>query len=212
MTLSQYAAAGFFSAIPMTVITAPFERIKIVLQIQGQHATPGQKQYTGGFDALRGIYKEGGLRSGIKPVPLSHLVLSSLSQCNVADDLVFRGSAATLARDGPGSATYFAVYEYVKRRLTPPGESLSLPAVIMAGGLAGVAMWTLVFPVDTVKSALQASATPTSVPAVVKTLYARGGIGAFFPGLWPALARSFPANAATFLGVEMARKGLDTLF
>jgi solute carrier family 25 carnitine/acylcarnitine transporter 20/29 len=63
MTLPQYAAAGFFSAIPMTAITAPFERIKIVLQIQGQQGS--QKQYSGGFDALRGIYKEGGLRSGI---------------------------------------------------------------------------------------------------------------------------------------------------
>jgi solute carrier family 25 (mitochondrial carnitine/acylcarnitine transporter), member 20/29 len=66
MTLPQYAAAGFFSAIPMTAITAPFERIKIVLQIQGQQAPQGgQKQYTGGLDALRGIYKEGGLRSGM---------------------------------------------------------------------------------------------------------------------------------------------------
>ena len=64
MTLPQYAAAGFFSAIPMTAITAPFERIKIVLQIQGQSQT-GQKQYSGGFDALKGIYREGGLRSGM---------------------------------------------------------------------------------------------------------------------------------------------------
>ena len=51
--------------------------------------------------------------------------------------IVFRGSAATLARDGPGSAAYFAVYEYTKRKLTPEGQALSLPAVIMAGGLAG---------------------------------------------------------------------------
>jgi hypothetical protein len=50
---------------------------------------------------------------------------------------VFRGSVATLARDGPGSAAYFAVYEYTKRKLTPEGQSLSLPAVIMAGGFAG---------------------------------------------------------------------------
>jgi solute carrier family 25 carnitine/acylcarnitine transporter 20/29 len=63
MTLKQYAAAGFFSAIPMTAITAPFERIKIVLQIQGQQQG-SQKQYSGGLDALRGIYKEGGFRSG----------------------------------------------------------------------------------------------------------------------------------------------------
>jgi len=64
MTLPQYAAAGFFSAIPMTAITAPFERIKIVLQIQGQQSSGQKPQYTGGLDALRGIYKEGGIRSG----------------------------------------------------------------------------------------------------------------------------------------------------
>jgi solute carrier family 25 (mitochondrial carnitine/acylcarnitine transporter), member 20/29 len=82
----------------------------------------------------------------------------------------------------------------------------------MAGGLAGVAMWTLVFPVDTVKSALQASPTKVGIGEVMRGLHAKGGVGAFFPGLGPALLRSFPANAATFLGVEIARKGLDTLF
>jgi solute carrier family 25 carnitine/acylcarnitine transporter 20/29 len=45
---------------------------------------------------------------------------------------------ATLARDGPGSAAYFATYEYTKRKLTPEGQQLSLPAIIMAGGLAGI--------------------------------------------------------------------------
>jgi solute carrier family 25 (mitochondrial carnitine/acylcarnitine transporter), member 20/29 len=73
-------------------------------------------------------------------------------------------------------------------------------------------MWVLVFPVDTVKSALQASSTPTTLSAVIRHLHSRGGVRAFFPGLGPALLRSFPANAATFLGVEMARKGLDFVF
>jgi solute carrier family 25 (mitochondrial carnitine/acylcarnitine transporter), member 20/29 len=66
MTLPQYAFAGFFSAIPMTAITAPFERIKIVLQIQGQQQ--GGQKYSGGFDALKGIYREGGLRSGMSHI------------------------------------------------------------------------------------------------------------------------------------------------
>jgi solute carrier family 25 (mitochondrial carnitine/acylcarnitine transporter), member 20/29 len=35
-TIGQVSAAGFFSAIPMTLITAPFERVKVLLQIQGQ--------------------------------------------------------------------------------------------------------------------------------------------------------------------------------
>jgi solute carrier family 25 (mitochondrial carnitine/acylcarnitine transporter), member 20/29 len=35
-SIGQVSAAGFFSAIPMTLITAPFERVKVLLQIQGQ--------------------------------------------------------------------------------------------------------------------------------------------------------------------------------
>ena len=80
MTLPQYAAAGFFSAIPMTTITAPFERIKIVLQIQGQSQSGQKPQYSGGLDALRGIYREGGLRSGM------------CYNCNVFDSSVSRVS------------------------------------------------------------------------------------------------------------------------
>ncbi|KAF3360075.1 hypothetical protein VdG1_01765 [Verticillium dahliae VDG1] len=92
LTIGQTAAAGFFSAIPMTAITAPFERIKVILQVQSQKLQPGQApRYKGPYDVVRQLYAEGGLRS------------------------VFRGSAATLARDGPGSAAYFAAYEYIKR-------------------------------------------------------------------------------------------------
>jgi solute carrier family 25 (mitochondrial carnitine/acylcarnitine transporter), member 20/29 len=194
-TVSQISAAGFFSAIPMTLITAPFERVKVLLQIQGQKQLgPGEKpRYAGGLDVVRQLYREGGIRS------------------------VFRGSAMTLARDGPGSAAYFASYEYVKRTLTPkdadgnPTGQLSLPAVIVAGGAAGVAMWIPVFPVDTIKSRLQSAEGRPTIAGTVKGVYRSGGVKAFFPGFGPALARAVPANAATFLGVELAHKGMNSL-
>src|SRR5436190_1541576 len=138
-SIGQVATAGFFSAIPMTAITAPMERVKVLLQLQGQKKLePGEKpKYAGSFDCAKQLYREGGIRS------------------------VYRGTFMTLARDGPGSAAYFATYEYLKRNLTPkdpetglPGK-LSLPAVMVAGGTAGVAMWIPVFPVDTVKSRIQ---------------------------------------------------------
>ena len=195
-SIGQISAAGFFSAIPMTLITAPFERVKVLLQIQGQkQLAPGEKpKYSGGVDVVRQLYKEGGVRS------------------------VFRGSAMTLARDGPGSAAYFAVYEYVKRSLSPKdaegnatGE-LSLPAVMTAGGAAGIAMWIPVFPVDTIKSRLQSAEGRPTISGTIKGVYASGGIKAFFPGFGPALARAVPANAATFLGVELAHKAMNQVF
>lgn len=183
-----------FSAVPQTFITAPFERVKVILQIQGQKTlAPGEKpKYSGGVDVVRQLYKEGGIRS------------------------VYRGSLMTFARDGPGSAAYFATYETVKRRLTPknadgtPGQ-LSLPAVMAAGGAAGIAMWIPVFPVDTVKSRLQSAEGNPSITGTIAELYKKGGIKSFFPGFGPAIARAVPANAATFLGVELAHSALNAV-
>lgn len=124
----------------------------------------------------------------------------------------------TLARDGPGSAAYFATYEYLKRRLSPKdaegnatGE-LSLTAVMTAGGAAGIAMWIPVFPVDTIKSRLQSMEGSPTISGVIRGVYGNGGIKAFFPGFGPALARAVPANAATFLGVELAHKFMNQTF
>jgi solute carrier family 25 (mitochondrial carnitine/acylcarnitine transporter), member 20/29 len=185
LSTAQISFAGFFSAIPMTLITAPFERVKVLLQIQGQTA---EKKYSSSLDVVRQLYKEGGIRS------------------------VFRGSTATLARDGPGSAAYFATYEILKKRLTPEGEQMSMPAVMAAGGAAGMAMWLLVFPVDTVKSRLQSAEGRPTIGGVVREIYGRGGYKAFFPGLGPALLRSVPANSMCFLGVELAHKLMNKTF
>ena len=197
-TVAQVAGAGFFSAIPMTIVTTPFERVKILLQIQGQKKlAPGESpRYSGSWDAARQVFRQGGLRS------------------------LYRGAAMTLARDGPGSAAYFATYETIKRRLTPTTNNadpssppaLSLPAIVLAGGAAGVAMWIPVFPVDTVKSRLQSADAPSSIAATVRGIYRSGGVKAFFPGMAPAMARAVPANAATFLGVELAHKAMDRVF
>ncbi|KAK9329063.1 mitochondrial carrier domain-containing protein [Lipomyces starkeyi] len=184
LSIGQISTAGFFSAIPMTLIAAPFERIKVLLQIQGQS---GENKYSGPLDVVKKLYKDGGIRS------------------------LMRGSLATLCRDGPGSAIYFATYEYLKKQLTPAGNSMSLGAISFAGGMSGVAMWITIFPIDTIKSQLQSSETHTNIARVTRSIYKAGGVKAFFPGLGPALARSFPANAATFVGVELTHKFFDKL-
>lgn len=187
----ELATAGFLSAVPTTLVTAPVERAKVLLQVQGQGGT--ERKYKGVTDVLKHLYKEGGLRS------------------------IFRGTGATLARDGPGSAAYFAAYEVTKKALTPAGSSpseLNLGAIILAGGMAGVAMWSLAIPPDVLKSRIQSAPTGTYsglLDCARKTI-ARDGVQALWKGFGPAMARAFPANAATFLGVEASRKLLDKLF
>ncbi|EMD42143.1 hypothetical protein CERSUDRAFT_147722 [Gelatoporia subvermispora B] len=191
LSVPELATAGFLSAIPTTLVTAPVERAKVLLQVQGQ----GQSgpRYNGVFDVMRHVYKEGGLKS------------------------VFRGTTATIARDGPGNAAYFAAYEVTKKLLTPAGASpsdLNLGAVIVAGGTAGVAMWSIAIPPDVLKSRIQSAPTGTYsgfLDCARKTI-AADGVKALWKGLGPAMARAFPANAATFLGVEYTRQLMDKYF
>ncbi|KAI0830735.1 hypothetical protein BC628DRAFT_1313124 [Trametes gibbosa] len=184
LSIPELATAGFLSAIPTTLVTAPVERAKVLLQVQGQ--TPGGPQYKGVFDVVRHLYREGGVRS------------------------VFRGSVATVARDGPGSAAYFAAYEVTKKMLTPVGASpsdLNLGAVIVAGGTAGIAMWSIAIPPDVLKSRIQSAPTGTYsgfLDCARKTI-AADGVAALWRGLGPAMARAFPANAATFVSDFLAR-------
>lgn len=176
LTTSQMATAGFISAIPTTLVMAPTERIKVVLQTSSSNSF---------VEAAKRLVHEGGVQS------------------------LFKGSLATLARDGPGSALYFASYEVCKKMLnksSSTGDEINITNVCISGGVAGMSMWLVVFPIDTIKTKLQASAGQhkQSMVEATKEIYRiRGGIKGFFPGLGPALLRSFPANAATFLGVEL---------
>jgi len=191
LTIAELAFAGFFSAIPTTLVAAPMERIKVVLQVQGQGG--GAVQYKGPLDAIGQLYREGGIRS------------------------LFRGTFATVARDGPGSAAYFVAYELSKKALTPKGadpSQLHLGSIVVAGGTAGVAMWAIAIPPDTIKSRLQAAPQGMYKGFLdcATKLIAQDGVRALWKGLGPAMLRAFPANAATFVGVEVSRNFMNKWF
>ncbi|AAW41054.1 carnitine/acyl carnitine carrier, putative [Cryptococcus deneoformans JEC21] len=198
LSISELAFAGAFSALPATLVAAPAERVKVLLQVQGQS---GAQAYNGVFDVVTKLYAEGGIRS------------------------LFRGTFATLARDGPGSAAYFATYESLKKILSAapdtlpdgtkaPAPPLSVPAIMTAGAGAGIAMWSLGIPPDTIKSRLQSApqGTYTGFMDCARKLIAQDGVTALWKGFGPAMARAVPANAATFLGVELSLKMMDKLW
>ncbi|KAJ1917371.1 carnitine transporter [Mycoemilia scoparia] len=199
LTTNQILFAGGFSALPTTLIMAPMERIKCTLQVQNLAPAPAGEgaakvvRYSGPIDAAKGILKQGGLRS------------------------LFKGSAATLLRDVPGSVAYFGGYEAAKKLFTPAGSSpdkLSIPVVLAAGGIAGMLNWAVAIPPDVLKSRLQTAPDGrySGVRQVFVELMKTEGPKALFRGIGPAMLRAFPANAACFMGVEIARKGLDSVW
>jgi len=185
LTIAQKCVAGGISAFPTTALMAPSERIKVLLQTN-------QTKYKGMADCALAIYKEGGIRS------------------------LYRGTGATLLRDVPGSIAWFGVYEWVKLGMMKAQgiedmSQLSPTAVLTAGGFAGMACWGVSIPADVLKSRFQAAPEGTyrGLWDVYAKLMAEEGPAALFTGIRPALIRAFPANAACFFGMEVARKMLS---
>mmetsp|Transcript_63688 Transcript_63688/g.96115 ORF Transcript_63688/g.96115 Transcript_63688/m.96115 type:complete len:86 (-) Transcript_63688:207-464(-) len=84
---------------------------------------------------------------------------------------------------------------------------------MVAGGFAGMACWGVSIPPDVLKSRYQTAPDGkySSILQVYTTLVKEEGFGALFTGFRPAMIRAFPANAACFLGMEVAKKALAFL-
>ena len=152
---------------------------------------------------------------------------------------LFRGLLPTLAREVPGNAAYFGVYEWLKRKFAAAqvralarvrtvhtwptsrralqgvaaSELGSLPLMV-AGGAGGAAFWVAVYPVDSIKSRLQVDNVfaPKYRGALdcFRQVVATAGWRALFRGFGPCFARSIPANSVAFLTFEGVRKALST--
>lgn len=188
LTAVQLFNAGMLSGVFTTAIMTPGERIKCLLQVQA--AGTGPKLYNGPIDVVKVLYKQGGIRS------------------------LYKGTCATLLRDVPASGVYFLTYEWLKRVLSPDGKSgdLSPLRIIVAGGMAGMFNWMVAIGPDVLKSRLQTAPEgkyPNGIRSVFVDIMRNEGPSALFKGAAPVMIRAFPANAACFLGYEVAMKFLN---
>ena len=81
------------------------------------------------------------------------------------------------------------------------GEDIWITMV--AGSCAGLTGWAIAIPFDVVKNRHQA-AFSGSVFSTVTQLWRQDRLYGFYRGAIPILVRAVPANAAAFLGYEMA--------
>jgi solute carrier family 25 carnitine/acylcarnitine transporter 20/29 len=185
LNLFQLALAGGFSAFPTAVVMVPAERIKCLLQTQEQNGVRGggsSRHYDGFSDCATQLFRENGL-SGL-----------------------YKGTSLTLMRDVPGNMVYFGVYELAKRAL---GENPA--AALCAGALAGISFWPVVLPMDCLKSRFQ-TGNYDNIGQVYTELMKEEGPGGLFNGIRPAMIRSAPANAISFMGAELTKKGLSKFY
>lgn len=179
--MNQFLAGAAAGAI-QCVICCPMELAKTRLQLQDVGAA---RTYRGSLDCLAQIYRQEGLRG------------------------VNRGMVSTLLRETPSFGVYFLTYDVVTRALgCEPGDPLLVPKLLLAGGTSGIMSWLSTYPVDVVKSRLQADGLRGAprydgILDCVLQSYRAEGWRVFTRGLASTLLRAFPVNAATFATVTV---------
>ncbi|KFO79827.1 Mitochondrial carnitine/acylcarnitine carrier protein, partial [Cuculus canorus] len=189
LTYPQLFAAGMLSGVFTTAIMAPGERIKCLLQIQ---AATGETKYSGSLDCAKQLYREAGIRG------------------------VYKGTVLTLMRVSPARGFFYFLLLFFFLFLPPQPccsvSDLSVPRILFAGGLAGIFNWAVAIPPDVLKSRFQ-TAPPGKYPNgfrdVLRELIREEGVASLYKGFTAVMIRAFPANAACFLGFEVAMKFLN---
>ncbi|XP_037025335.1 mitochondrial carnitine/acylcarnitine carrier protein-like [Bradysia coprophila] len=190
MTPIKMFFAGGFSGAMCTFLVCPVERIKCLLQIQaGSAPLPGQTVYAGPIDCGRQLLKTGGISS------------------------LYRGLGATFIRGIPQAGLYFMTYDVLKKAFAPAdGTSLTPIRTLTAGGLTGIINWVFMLPADVIKSRIQTAPEgtyPKGFRDALRALLREDGPKGLFRGIVPVFVRAFPANAACFMGFEVAMKFLN---
>jgi solute carrier family 25 carnitine/acylcarnitine transporter 20/29 len=119
---------------------------------------------------------------------------------------LYKGFSCTMLRDFPSYGVWFGVYEYLKdvfiRRWQWDGPLAASLSQFAAGGCAGAAAWTAVYPIDVVKSRIQSSRKPLSIWKGFREGYREGGLRSFFTGFGTTITRGFVCSGVTFAAVE----------
>ncbi|CAN6588710.1 unnamed protein product [Malus baccata var. baccata] len=195
LTVSQQVICGGGAGVAVSFLACPTELIKCRLQAQSAMGDAGSVggavKYGGPLDVAKQVLRsEGGVRG------------------------LFKGLVPTMAREIPGNAAMFGVYEALKQFFAGGQDTSGLGrgSLIVAGGLGGAAFWGFVYPTDVVKSVIQVDDFKNpkysgSVDAFKKIL-ASEGVKGLYKGFGPAMGRSIPANAACFLAYEVTRSSL----
>eukprot|EP00878_Enallax_costatus_P001008 GHUV01001141.1.p1 GENE.GHUV01001141.1~~GHUV01001141.1.p1 ORF type:complete len:354 (+),score=152.70 GHUV01001141.1:232-1293(+) len=188
-------AAGSIVSTPTELIRTKMQMVRknnILQQIKGAAAggLNPEENYKGNWDCAKKILRNHGLRG------------------------IYSGYLSTLLRDMQGYAWFFFGYEatihYLAGQHGKTRADLEYWQVMGAGVMAGFGLWGSMFPIDTIKSKIQADSLSKpefkgTIDCLKRSLAVEGHRG-LWRGVTAALYRAIPVNAAIFLAVEGTRQ------
>eukprot|EP00960_Hanusia_phi_P067723 766685-Hanusia_phi.AAC.2 len=116
---------------------------------------------------------------------------------------LYTGMVPHMCRNVAGGFFHFGSFEYLRReyarRKGVPVTEVGLTVNMLAGSVGGFLYWSLTYPVDVVKSAMQGDSLENKkyngMTDTFSKLWKEGGAMRFTRGLSACLLRSIPANA-----------------
>eukprot|EP01122_Echinamoeba_exundans_P016683 TRINITY_DN8530_c0_g1_i1.p1 TRINITY_DN8530_c0_g1~~TRINITY_DN8530_c0_g1_i1.p1 ORF type:complete len:299 (+),score=17.88 TRINITY_DN8530_c0_g1_i1:158-1054(+) len=171
LTHAHHVLAGAAVGALSTVVSTPFEMVKVRLQLDNVQ----EKRFKGSIHAARYLVREYGFTS------------------------LYAGFWVNTWREILFCALYFGVYETAKSSMRKAfydltGTDQQVVSILIAGGLSGMAGWFGSFPLDTVKSNIQGQTLTKPykqslrMHSVALAQYRAKGIVGLYSGVGPALA------------------------
>ncbi|XP_061785599.1 solute carrier family 25 member 47-A isoform X1 [Nerophis lumbriciformis] len=188
-TKREVFLSGLAGGIMQTLVLSPGDIVKVRLQCQTEsrrrQGSSAHPKYRGPIHCLLSIVREEGFRG------------------------LYRGVMPLMLRDGPSFATYFLTYASVCEWLTESGrEKPAWGVVMLAGGVAGMAGWTLGTPMDIIKARLQMDGARERkryrgfFHCIAETARTEGP-SVFFRSWGINCLRAFPVNMVVFVMYEL---------
>ena len=190
LSLKQHALAGALSGVFTTFVFCPFELFRVKMQLQGVVKCPGEPHYKSTYDAIRKIIRIYGIKGIRRSFPITYL------------------------REIYGNAIFYFTYQFSLLHLAGDKERKTWQ-ILLSGGFSGIAYWLSIFPLDLVKSRIQADSlcNPyyTSARHCLRETLQKEGVRSLYKGLLPCLVRSFPVSGIYLYSYETVMRFLSNI-
>ncbi|KAE8704503.1 Thylakoid ADP,ATP carrier protein [Hibiscus syriacus] len=179
-----FAAGAVAGAVAKTV-TAPLDRIKLLMQTHGVRAgQESAKKSIGFIEAIVLIGKDDGIRG------------------------YWKGNLPQVIRVVPYSAVQLFAYETYKKLFEGKDGELSVLGRLAAGACAGMTSTFITYPLDVLRLRLAVEPGYRKMSEVALTMLREEGFASFYYGLGPSLISIAPYIAVNFCIFDLVKRAL----
>ncbi|KAK4748214.1 hypothetical protein SAY87_014800 [Trapa incisa] len=177
--------AGAVAGAAAKTVTAPLDRIKLLMQTHGIRAgQQSAKKAIGFIEAITIVGKEEGIKG------------------------YWKGNLPQVIRVIPYSAVQLFAYEFYKKLFKGKDGELSVIGRLAAGACAGMTSTFITYPLDVLRLRLAVEPGYLTMSQVALNMLKEEGAASFYNGLGPSLIGIAPYIAVNFCMFDLVKKAL----